>query len=305
MALLLLAFFAPCLPLQWAFGRLDVLRIAAPPSAIHYLGTDPYGRDVLADLLLGARTLLAVGLPAALLTSLIGILLGASAGFWGNQQLRIPSVYFVGVLPGILAVCVFGVSWPVVPAALLGLIASWALHYFRSSQYKIVFPVDSIVLAAMLWLGAIPRIILILVLCAAIDLTPPALVALLALTSWPATARLARAEVQRLRMLPFIEAAKVSGLPPIRIVWHHILPNAWPVLRAAIPLNLSACLTFQTTLAFLGLGLPDGATDWGRMLSLAKLEPTAWWLIVFPCVALATTFLALRVATPTHSRTSA
>lgn len=98
----------------------------------------------------------------------------------------------------------------------------------------------------------------------------------------------------RIRVLPYIEAARATGLSGGQILWRHALPNAGRIIRTAFPLSLSTLIGLETTLSFLGVGLPAEMPSWGRILATARLDPTAWWLIIFPALALASTTLALR-----------
>jgi peptide/nickel transport system permease protein len=137
-------------------------------------------------------------------------------------------------------------------------------------------------------------LVLVLALAAVQDASLLGLFVLLTLTYWPESAQLIRAELLRVRALPYIEAAKALGLSGGQILWRHALPNAWRTVRTAFPLSLSALIALETTLSFIGVGLPAEMPSWGRTLAAARLDPTAWWLIVFPAVALASTTLALR-----------
>jgi peptide/nickel transport system permease protein len=150
------------------------------------------------------------------------------------------------------------------------------------------------VLGAVALLAAVPRLVLVLALAAVQDASLLGLFVLLTLTYWPESAQLIRAELLRVRALPYIEAAKALGLSGGQILWRHALPNAWRTVRTAFPLSLSALIALETTLSFIGVGLPAEMPSWGRTLATARLDPTAWWLIVFPAVALASTTLALR-----------
>jgi peptide/nickel transport system permease protein len=84
---------APWLPLPFLPAVPDLAHMAESPtwlaSPAHWLGTDPLGRDVLTELLYGARQVVSTSLPAAALATLVGALAGGAAGFWGNSGLRL------------------------------------------------------------------------------------------------------------------------------------------------------------------------------------------------------------------------
>jgi len=116
------------------------------------------------------------------------------------------------------------------------------------------------------------------------------IVLILAATGWAGIARLVRAEVLRLAAEPFIEAARGLGGSTPRLLAVHVLPHvAGPVLVAATFAAGAAILT-ESALSFLGLG-PD-APSWGRLLAQAQLQRSAWWLTVFPGLAIFGTVLA-------------
>ncbi|UYZ59078.1 ABC transporter permease [Hymenobacter latericus] len=281
-----------CWPERWLIVPVDVLQINLPPSAQHWLGTDPFGRDVLTDVVAGTHSLLTLSLPAAVLTSLLGILLGAAAGSWGNAGIRVPRLALGALGAGLLVALLMPASqlpWWVAGAALVATAASFL------PQRTTGLPVDQLVQLSTTFLGSLPRLLLVLLLAAVHTPSTPWLIGLLTLTCWTATARLVRTQVVQLKHQGYIEAAYAAGFPASRVLLRHVLPNAWGTLRAALPLNLATCIALQTTLAFLGVGLPPDRSDWGRTLATARLEPAAWWLVAGAALPLAATVMALHV----------
>ncbi|WP_345221943.1 ABC transporter permease [Hymenobacter koreensis] len=272
---------------------MDLQYIATAPGGTHYLGTDPYGRDVLAELLAGAFGILTISLPAALLATTIGVALGIGAGFWGNHGVRHQLTDWLSLAIPFCAWLVTGSVVPTAVAAAVGGGSCWVARQI-GTQLRVSLPLADAVVALMLLLNSVPRMILLLAISSVWVQGPLSLIILLALTGWPGTARIARAEALRTVSLPFVESARAVGLSNWRILIKHILLPAWPVLRSLFPLNLSLCLTLQTTLSFLGLGVSVDTADWGRLLASSRLEPGAWWLIAFPGGVLAATILALR-----------
>jgi len=118
----------------------------------------------------------------------------------------------------------------------------------------------------------------------------------IALATWPYLGRLVRAEVLRLRALPFIEAARATGAAPLGIVVRHILPNLAGPLLAFGTLSLASNVLFEASLAFLGLGVPPPTPSWGGMIrDGVALYNVAWWITLFPGVAVVATALAWNV----------
>ncbi|WP_460676374.1 ABC transporter permease subunit [Hymenobacter coalescens] len=163
---------------------------------------------------------------------------------------------------------------------------------------KIALPLDHLVQGSAAVLGVVPRLVLVLALAAVHPPSSTWLRLVLVLTCWSTTARLTRALVLRLSILPYVEAGYAAGFSHRRLLLRHILPNAWNSLRATLPLNLSLCLSLQTTLSFLGIGLTPDQAEWGRTLANARLEPTAWWLVVGSLCFLTLTTSSIHVILP-------
>lgn len=297
----LVGLLAPWLPLPYPAATPDLLHVATPPTweeavPAHYLGTDALGRDVLAGLVAGARRLLALSLPAVGLATLLGAMAGATAGFWGNQ-LRVP----LAAATGLLAMAWWGWSLPGHFIFILLVITTIILIF--EGQRRVVaqwpaltvaLPLDGLVLGATTLLGAVPRLILLVALAAGAPLTPMQLLGMLALLAWPEPARLVRAQMLRVRALPFLEAARASGLPQGRIWWHHALPHACQPLWAFAPLSLAGLIGLESALAFLGIGQAPDVVSWGSLLASARQAPTAWWVAAAPGFTLLCTLLSLQ-----------
>lgn len=111
--------------------------------------------------------------------------------------------------------------------------------------------------------------------------------------SWPATARLTRAEFMRIRQLEFVRAESAIGARPGRIIWKVILPNALPPLVVSATLAVGAAILFEAGLSFLGLGDPN-QMSWGLMIGSARQYLlSCWWAVAFPGAAIFVTVLAV------------
>ena len=107
-----------------------------------------------------------------------------------------------------------------------------------------------------------------------------------ALFNWITVSYYMRAEFLRLRMRTFVEAAKVQGLSTVRILFGHILPNALTPLITLFPFLLMGAIGSLAALDFLGFGLPPMTPSCGELLQEAQQFRSAWWLILFPSLAL-------------------
>lgn len=134
----------------------------------------------------------------------------------------------------------------------------------------------------------LPRIVILLVLLAALGtLTPATLALVLGLTGWPAIARLVRGETLRLREAGHVEAARALGATPWRILRTDILPGAVAPALVAAALALADALLLEAGLSFLGLGIQPPAPTWGGMILEAREHiGRAPWLLLAPGAAL-------------------
>ncbi|MBI2895319.1 MAG: ABC transporter permease [Deltaproteobacteria bacterium] len=118
-------------------------------------------------------------------------------------------------------------------------------------------------------------------------------VVVIALATWPYLGRLVRAEVLRLRALPFVEAARAVGGSHARVVLRHLLPNLAGPLLAFGTLSLASNILFEAALSYLGVGVPPPTPSWGGMIrDGVPLYNVAWWITVFPGLAIVATALA-------------
>jgi len=109
------------------------------------------------------------------------------------------------------------------------------------------------------------------------------IVIIIALVGWTTTARLVRGTVLSLRERDFIEAARAQGLPPSRILFRHLLPNATSPILVAMTLTIGNVILFESVLSFLGLGIQPPIPSWGNMLTGAQdLISTAPMLAIWP-----------------------
>lgn len=144
---------------------------------------------------------------------------------------------------------------------------------------------------------SIPRLLLLLVIAAAFgQLSLGGLVLVLGLTGWPAMSRIVRAQVREMTALDHVLAARALGVQPSRILTRHVMPGVWPQVLVAATLAVASVIPLEAGLSFLGLGVPAPSPSWGNiMLEGYEQRLRAWWLVVFPGVAIVTTVLAVNV----------
>lgn len=138
-----------------------------------------------------------------------------------------------------------------------------------------------------------PVLFLLLALAAFLPPSPVTVVLAIGLTTWPADARYARAEILKAKSLDYTRAAKAAGATPARILVRHLLPNALPPLLVSAAFGVSWAILAEAALSFLGVGLPAPAASWGGILSAAPAYiEEAWWIALFPGLALFATVSA-------------
>jgi len=103
---------------------------------------------------------------------------------------------------------------------------------------------------------------------------------------WTDVARMTRAEVLRARNSDWALAAHALGLPPWKVLWRHVLPDAVSPAVVAAPIAMGAAIVVDASLTMLGAPDPDAPATWGALLAGARLHRDAWWLAVFPGLAL-------------------
>jgi peptide/nickel transport system permease protein len=123
------------------------------------------------------------------------------------------------------------------------------------------------------------------------------LVLVLGLTGWVPYARVVRAEVLTLRQKEFVTAARGIGVSDAAIIRRHMLPNVMAPLATIATLQVASMIIVAASLSYLGLGVPPSDPSWGSMIQEGQLYlRTAWWVGVFPGVALVLTTLAINLA---------
>ena len=141
----------------------------------------------------------------------------------------------------------------------------------------------------------VPRFFLVVTTVALFGSGLGLVILIVALTSWSSTARLVRAQVMSAKTFDHVTAARAAGARPLRIVRHHILPIALPPLLAHAAFQASGAILAEAGVSFLGLGDPSVMT-WGALLHEAHhFLRVAWWLAVFPGLALTVTVLGLHL----------
>ena len=142
---------------------------------------------------------------------------------------------------------------------------------------------------------AIPLILIALVLVITLGQSLWIIVTVLCLFIWPRFARQVRGEVLQLKNMDYVSLAKVSGASTARILFIHIFPGTINTLIVVATLQVGIVILLESTLSFLGAGVPPPTPAWGSMVADGrdKLAGGVWWISTFPGVAIMLTVMSL------------
>jgi peptide/nickel transport system permease protein len=273
----------------------------------HWLGTTQNGNDVLSMIIHGTGIAIGIGFFSMLMASLIGISLGACAGYFANNGIKIGVIQAFFLMTGIFMTwfycCVIrgdklteafnnGGIWLVLRLLFLIYIALktiggmvWIGGYIEKKlkfSHKFNFPIDSFVSRCIEILNSIPALLLIIALSAIAKPSYSLLVLIIGFLSWTSIARLTRAEYLKAKNLEYVMGARALGMRNGRIMFRHILPNVIPVLLVQIIFGMGGAALAEASLSFIGIGVPVNSASWGSLLNEGRDHFSSWWLVVFP-----------------------
>ena len=143
---------------------------------------------------------------------------------------------------------------------------------------------------------AFPLVLAALLLVAVIGPGVHTVVIATSLVLWARFARLIRSEVLSVRERDFVKLARIAGASSFRIMFIHILPNVLNSVVVLLTLQLGFVIIVEATLSFLGAGVPPPTPTWGQMVASGRTYiETAWWISVFPGLAIAAVVLAFNL----------
>ncbi len=258
-ALVLLCFLGPLFAQSYRENHLDLG--AAPPSAVHWLGTDTLGRDLFARILYGGRISFLVGFVASFVALTIGVTYGAVAGWCGGRldALMMRVVDIIYALPFTIFVI------------LLMVFLKDPMQHFDGWLTEFRWFAG--------WQGA-GKIVIMFAAIGAVE--------------WLTMARIVRGQVMTVKKMEFIEAARALGYGPARILFRHLLPNTLGPIVVYATLTIPGVMMLEAFLSFLGLGVDAPMSSWGTLIQdgADKMEEY-WWLLVFPGVIFSLTLFSL------------
>lgn len=266
----------------------------------HFLGTDELGRDVLAGIIHGTGIALKTGFFSMFLALIIGLIFSLYPSYYGDYGKK--TTYSI-IISTIFIICIFLYYianiyflkhfsfWLIILLIIVTLIISIILYYLINLipflRKKVNIPFDTISDTFIKLFQSLPGSFLVLILISLF--AKPALINIIlviAILKWPLIARYVRAEILKTREEKFIDASKVLRLNEHVIIWRHILPHIWTPVIVALSFGFAGTILLESTLSFLGIGIPADHVSWGTLLSGARSNYSAWWLAVFPGFAI-------------------
>jgi peptide/nickel transport system permease protein len=255
----------------------------------HWLGTDSLGRDVLSGMIRGCRVSLLIGFGSMVLALLVGMLFGSMGGYWGNKGKRISWFQILCMclmLVGLLIVLFLPIS--AIQRLLFfllilgtGIFIIWKPG--KAEKKNISLPVDQMIMGVVSIIDGFPGMFIIIILVSIIPFKGWLVILfVIALLRWPAMARYMRAEVFRMRELHYIQAVQIINLPSWTIITRHIIPYAFRPVMISFIFGVATAILAESTLSYLGIGLPPEQMNWGRLLAQSRSHFDSWWLVVFP-----------------------
>jgi oligopeptide transport system permease protein len=271
------------LPPYWAPAAADEQELRDAWAAVHgrsprtVFGTDRLGRDLAVRCLAGGGVSLGIGIAAALIAVVIGTVYGTLAGAIGGRVdavlMRIVDVLYG--LPYILLVVLLAVAAD-------GAVERLDARVFAARQAGDA----SAAPASLAFLQQHPSLVNVLTLLVAIGGV-----------SWLTMARVIRGQVLSLRQRPFMESCRAIGVPLPRQFVRHLLPNLIGPIVVYATLAVPQAILSESFLSFLGIGVREPLPSWGNLAAAGLNELNTvrirWWLLLWPCVLIAVTLLAM------------
>lgn len=285
--------------------------VPMPRHFRHLLGTNNLGEDVLSGIIHGTRISITIGFISMSIATLIGLLLGSIAGFFGDDRIIITRGKFITMMLGVLLAWFYGFQsrsyalQDAIGRSGLSTVGQLLISVFIFAAVLFIFsrignlvgkipglrkkmhvPADAMISRLIEIFYSMPTFILIITIAAIARPSLVNLMIIIGLTSWTGIARLTRAEFLRLRGLEYIQAARSLGFSEFRIISKHALPNGVAPALVAIAFGIASAILIESGLSFLGVGVPSGVVTWGSLVNAGRQNYAAWWLVIFPGLAI-------------------
>jgi peptide/nickel transport system permease protein len=246
LAVIVIAIIAPAVA-PYSYEQVYLGDALKGPSLDHFFGTDENGRDVFSRILYGAQVTVIVGFGSVALTALVATAVGVVSGYFGGRlDMLVQRAVDVWMsFPALFLLLTV--------AAILGTGGGGILGLGRGPDWGPDVKGMPIILALGLILSG-------------------------------GTSRVIRSAVLSIKAQPFVEAAQVLGARHLHIIVRYVLPNVAPLIIVLATLQLGVAVLAESTISFLGFGVPPPFPTWGQMLSgrARELGPNYPWLVLAP-----------------------
>ena len=184
----------------------------------------------------------------------------------GMQALRVSLL--IGLVSALVSVCI-GVAWGAVAGYVGGRLDALMMR-FVDIVYALPYVFIVIILSTLLPRGSLAALFLAI-----------------GAVGWLTMARIVRGQTLSLRRREFVQAAIASGVRVPGILWRHIVPNVTGTVIAYATLTIPQVILFESFLSFLGVGVQPPTATWGGMVADGRnYVDLAWWIVVFPGLAI-------------------
>ena len=237
---IILVILAPVIA-PYDYTAMDIVAAQQGPSAAHWFGTDELGRDIFSRVLYGGRYSISMGVLAVMISTTVGMTIGAVAGYFGGK-------------------------------------------------------VDNILMRLLDVIQSLPAMLLSIVLSAVLGPGYFNTILALSVNGMPASARMLRAQMMKVRGNEYIEAAQSINCSKFRIIVRHMIPNSFSPNIVQATMAIAHMIVMAASLSFIGLGVQPPTPEWGAMLTGARqFIRQCPHMVIFPGLAIAVTVLAVNL----------
>lgn len=237
---IILVILAPVIA-PYDYTAMDIVAAQQGPFAAHWFGTDELGRDIFSRVLYGGRYSISMGVLAVMISTTVGMTIGAIAGYFGGK-------------------------------------------------------VDNILMRLLDVIQSLPAMLLSIVLSAVLGPGYFNTILALSVNGMPASARMLRAQMMKVRGNEYIEAAQSINCSKFRIIVRHMIPNSFSPNIVQATMSIAHMIVMAASLSFIGLGVQPPTPEWGAMLTGARqFIRQCPHMVIFPGLAIAVTVLAVNL----------
>lgn len=265
---------------------------SANPNTYSLLGTYDLGRDLFSACVVGLQRSLQLALLAILIACFLGLILGALTAFQTvrYRSLSMLSLALITIATGILLIFILisidQLAFELDKFLFLTVICAGLMaiaRYFWHRRPFLSFSSDKLSLGYIELMKSIPSLLMLLLLVQLfIHPNVWALAVIIGFIYTPVLMRYSRNFCFQISSTAHIDAQITIGAPALRIFLKHVLPSVFIQLAPVLAFGVANIILLEASLSFLGLGLAADEISLGKIMEAARLEPGAWWVVLFP-----------------------